>query len=155
MTVDDSSPIQVHPASAFKAVLTTATTILNNVGPPYTRDKFDNALFDLASEYSAATGTFTAKNAGIYLITCSLFYTPIASTPAQASAVILVNGSATTTESTDLVGGAGGNSKPEVTSIQNLAAGDAVTCASYQNTGGSQPLIIFNHYNSFSAARLY
>jgi hypothetical protein len=143
---------EVHPASAFRANRASPLSVTNEE----TQVTFDNVLFDLANEYDAATGVFSPKNAGIYLIKCSFFYT--ATTPDTTFTAALFN-NAGELDGTDLQSSvAGQNFVTGVTTVADLSAGDSVTCYTLQQTGVSQSLVVqtgSEDRNTFSAARLY
>lgn len=138
--------------SAFHASLTNATSL--PTGPLL----FNQVDYDLAGEYNKTTGTFTAKNAGIYVINCSVFFTSngTASTWSvdlvKNSSTILSYGELQSSTSTGDVGGIA----PQTTAIVQLAAGDAIVCGAGQYTGTTQALDVNGAgRNTFSAARLY
>jgi hypothetical protein len=145
-----------HPASAFSAALTApATAVPNNVVTPVL---FDTVDFDLAGEYTAATGVFAPKNSGTYAVSCSLEYISSAAiTQADWSITLLKNG--LIVGGADLVMGvnlANGNSLVYSRMMQ-LAKGDTLTCAALHLAGGTISLALNagNHRCAFSAARLY
>ena len=140
---------QVHAPSAFRAVRTTA---FNTPANATTTVVFDNVLFDLDGEYNVATGAFVPKNAGTYLIACSFDYL----TPGVAEWSAILFDGATELVGTDMQSSTGGAySGPETVILTRLAAGDSITCRTFQNSGVSQPLAIGGSRNTFSAARLY
>jgi hypothetical protein len=143
---------EVHPASAFRANRASQLSLTNEE----TQVPFDNVLFDLANEYDAATGVFSPKNAGIYLIKCSFFYT--ATTPNTTFSAVLFN-NAGELDGTDLQSSVSGeNIVTSVTTVAKLSAGDSVTCYTLQQTTVSQPLIVqtgSEDRDTFSAVRLY
>lgn len=139
---------EVHPASAFRAQRSTALNIPNG-GAPDTPVTFDNVIFDLASEYDVATGKFTPKTTGTYLITCGLDFSP--STDGFFATAIVVQSS--------YVGNSGVQSSvspsPTVATVAQVAAGQSVACHAYQSTGTSQAILLYGGNNNFSAARLW
>ena len=139
----------MHPASAFHAYVKTATSIPNAAFTPVA---FDTVEFDLASEYVAASGTFTPKQPGYYLIQCALqFY---ANASGEWAVSILRNG--TQVAVGDLSGSAAVSILPAVSAMLKLSAGDSIICNAYQGSGTAQPLYTGAvNRNSFSAARLY
>jgi C1q domain len=146
---------QSHPASAFHANLTSPTTIQSGTATPIV---FDQVVFDVASEYSATTGAFTAKQAGIYLIVCTIEYS-LTSSDGLYQAEILLNGSragltevnASSTYTTYGVTGV----TPEQTMISQLSTNDVVTCGGGQYTGGAVAVYATGSLTRFEMARLY
>jgi hypothetical protein len=142
--------------SAFRAALTSTSTI--PFGPnALTVIVFGQVDYDLGAEYSASTGTFTPKNAGIYEIHCNISYNFASNELEDTQVGLLRNGVQVASNGLDI--GAGGvlASSPELNTMFQLAAGDSIQCGSYQNTGASQTLHVdtANGTNVFSAARLY
>jgi hypothetical protein len=140
---------QSHPVSAFHAYLTVATSVAS-AGTPTV--PFDTVEYDLASEYTIATGTFSPKQTGYYLLECSFFFSSTAS--GEWAALIYRNGVQVG------VGDVSGVAYPGVGPLSSvmvkLAAGDSVKCLPYQGSGMLQPLYLgLPGRNSFSAARLY
>ena len=138
-----------HAASAFHASTTSALSV-----PPSTITKvlFDSVEFDLASEYSASSGTFTAKQAGIYSVECRVSF--VGSPPINEAAVISKNSSALA--KSDLLVNASGGGVVEAHITTKLAIGDALTCNAFQATGSAQPLDVDAlGRNTFGATRLY
>jgi hypothetical protein len=139
-----------HPASAFRAMLTTAQTIPTSLR---TTVIFDKVEFDSGGEYNMTTGGFTAGQAGVYVFTCTVEF--VASLTTDWYVTIKRNGG-------DLIGaefttpGAEGAS-PQATVVTKLAANDTMTCAAYQASGGPLALVTSsdNSRGSFSGARLY
>lgn len=143
---------EVHPASAFRAYLTAATSIPNQV---QTRVIFDHVDFDLATEYDNTTGIFTPKQAGYYLVQCGFEFVGN-NVVGDWNAAILRNGAEVT--GTDLEASNGNGISPFVSAVAKLSASDSVTCSVEQISGAAQPLFstsTTNKRNSFSAARLY
>jgi hypothetical protein len=146
-----------HPASAFRAYLTT-TNGLNVPNQTQTPVQFNLVDYDLAHEYDPGTGKFTAANAGVYLVSCE-FFGFAAGDAGVFSATLFKNGtgndlqvdaddvqnSSTTTSLTS-----------RATVILNLKQGDYLMCSLYQSTGGDVTLgnSGFSQRTSFSAARL-
>jgi hypothetical protein len=139
--------------SAFHANLTNATSVTG-----VTTVVFNQVGFDLASEYNPATGTFTAKNGGIYVINCSVYFTSngtastwVVELSKNASTFLAYSEIHSSTSTGDV-----GSITPHATTIVQLNAGDAVTCGASQYTGSAQPLDVSPAArNEFSAARLY
>ncbi|MGH7298636.1 MAG: C1q-like domain-containing protein [Polyangiaceae bacterium] len=141
---------QAHPASGFRATLTTPTSVPQGNG---TQVPFNNELFDLGDEYNATTGVFTPKNAGIYLVMCALQYEGQAPGAAGGWDVHIADGTNEIIR-TDVPVGPQGSVETAV--LTQLAAGDAVSCVTYQTTSGSQALnVALADGDTFSAARLY
>jgi hypothetical protein len=143
---------EVHPASAFRATRASQLSVTSEE----TQVPFDNVLFDLANEYDAAKGVFSPKNAGIYLLKCSFFYTATTMNTTFTAALFDTAGEL---DGTDLQSSVSGqNFVTGVTSVARLPAGDSVTCYTLQQTGVSQPLVVqtgSEDRNTFSAVRLY
>jgi hypothetical protein len=142
---------QVHPASAFRAVLSGATSIPGNAGTPVI---FDNVDFDLASEYDKTKGTFTATNKGTYYLHCGVQFQPAGATQTDWQVALQKNGMELA-GSDQYVSTSGGMSEA-VEGVFALAAGDVVKCTAFQNSGTAQPLLVAGSVrNSFSGARQY
>ncbi len=140
-----------HAPSAFHAAATSAASIPTTV---VTKVLFDSVDFDLAGEYSATTGTFTAKQPGIYALECRIEF--VGSPPINESAVIVKNG--TSLASSDLLVNTSGGGLAAVHITTKLVSGDALTCNAYQATGATQQLYApagAHGYNTFGATRLY
>ena len=135
--------------SAFRATLTNATTIQNTAYTPVT---FNEVAYDLGSEYSAATGTFSPKQPGLYLLECGLsFLTTGSGYEYQAS--VLQNGNVVAVHDSESSANGYGMNFGLSTALQ-LASGDSITCEAYQATGAAQP--IYSHFPSyFAVTRLY
>jgi len=139
--------------SAFHASVTTAASV---TGSQYV--VFNHAEFDLGGEYNTTTGTFTAKNAGVYLVTCNVFFTPDG-TPATFGLIIYKNNSSEVsivdTQSGTSTSDVGGIAPAAIATVQ-LAAGDTLRCAAGDETGATRDLDTNNAArNTFSATRLY
>jgi hypothetical protein len=151
---------QARPPSAFHATLTTATSIPTGA---LTTVIFDHVDYDLAktaaggsAEYSPVTGAFVPKAAGVYLINCIVELAGGAPTATiDWGTVLYKNG--TNMANTDTYGVGLITMSQGVTQEASLAAGDTITCAAYQNTGGPLPFQINAGIirNSFAATRLY
>lgn len=136
----------VHPASAFHATADLAQGIPTTVD---TTVVFDQVEFDSANEYNKVTGGFSPAHAGVYALSCTTQYQAIHTTDWYVT--IRKNGA-------DLVGqylSPGVPASVSANVITQLAAGDTITCAAWQNSGGSIPLLADGTRNSFSGARLY
>ena len=145
---------QVHPGSAFQAWLTNSVSIPNNAPAPYTTVAFDHVAFDLAGEYTAATGVFKPQQAGQYLVVCDLSFSQT-TTGAAYSAMVQTNG---TIVVEDDIHSARPNSISSVaTGLIQLAANDSVTCTAFQVSGGSIALnaAAAAAYTAFSATRIH
>jgi hypothetical protein len=140
--------------SAFHATLTKATS--PNVAGT-TPIVFDQADYDLNGEYSATAGTFTAKNAGIYLATCNLFFN--AGTTASVFGVNLHQNTTVITFGDTQTGGSssdGGGVQVATQQAIQLAAGDVVTCTGGNESGALTAVNISNEpRNTFSVTRIY
>jgi hypothetical protein len=142
---------QSHPPSAFRAHTSNGLTVPTNTR---VTGLFDVVDFDLAHEYDPATGTFTATQAGVYLLSCE-FFGPGEYASGFSSGVIK-NGQSieldvddrqnTTTAST---------LNTHSVAIAQLAAGDTITCVAYQSTGATIALTYLAGRNIFSGSRLY
>jgi hypothetical protein len=147
---------QLPTPSAFRAEITVApTTVPTNVGPALL---FDSTKFDLNAEYTAATGTFSPKQAGVYFVQCSVDWGPTVPTTTY-SVAIYDNGSEINSSAVaSAVAGTNNNGDLETPAngIVKLAAGDTVQCATYQSSGAS---VTLNNYSStrnfFAASRLF
>jgi hypothetical protein len=144
---------QAHFPSAFSA----STEQSLAVGNP-TIVVFDKVAFDLASEYNAATGGFTAKQAGTYLVTCGMeFVTPTAN--GYFAAIVYKNGNMPANQvSTSVlqVPATPTGVTPQTTFLIQLAAGDTLTCTGAQNSGVTQAIQGgIAGRNVFSAAKLF
>jgi hypothetical protein len=143
------------PASGFHAHLTKPLMVQSGATPTVV---FDSVDFDLGSEYTVANGFFTVKQAGTYLLNCSLEYAA-AGTVSGWSAILVKNASSEidaddvqSTTYSDFNGGI----TARVTTIAQLAAGDFVTCEAAQGTSGLQGINEgASDRDEFSAARLY
>jgi C1q domain len=139
--------------SGFHAYLSQATSV-STTGLTIV---FDHVDYDLASEYTAGTGTFTAQSAGIYVATCNLYYTPNG-TPQVYELGIQKNGGSVisgATQSSTAAGDAGSIIVQAAGAVQ-LAKGDLVTCATNQYSGTAQSLDVSSSYrNTFSVTRIY
>ena len=139
--------------SAFSAGLATAKSIPSGVA---TLVAFDTVYFDLASEYSTATGVFSPKAAGVYLVSCTVeFPNPGPGGPYDSEIFIRVN--AGDALAADLPMTIGSASSPTGTVLVQLAAGDSVTCLAYQSTGAALALYTCGGgcRDRFGATRLY
>jgi hypothetical protein len=150
-----------HPPSAFHAILTNPTTIPSNVS---TTVVFNSKDYDLASEYSATTGVFTATNDGYYIVNCgvefwslvgtTLFNVDIQRSPAPDG------GTSTEVAVGEFEVSNQGNTRIEANTPIHLHAGDNLWCGAYQNSPASVTLApasepTFDERNSFSAFRVY
>jgi hypothetical protein len=139
--------------SAFHALLDVATTVPNTAANgPGTIIVFDAIDFDLGGEYNRSTGTFTAKNAGIYSLHCAIEFNT--TTSAAWVLALVKNG----------VQVANVNFNMPVQTITlnldrlyQLKAGDAIQCAAFQDSGSSLSLFLASGLvqNDFSGARIY
>jgi len=96
--------------------------------------KFNNVVADSQSEYSAATGIFTAAKSGVYSI-ASFMHTPATANVCTVASSIFVNGVETKrlsqiTVAASLACGVGGST------ILTLNAGDAVSFRFYVSSAG-------------------
>jgi hypothetical protein len=138
---------QVHPASGFHAWLTNPTSVPT---AGQTHVVFNHVEFDSGSEYDAATGVFTAKQSGVYAIVCACEYSPAVAGVLYAT-TILKNG--VRIGETDVTGHANGTT-PEHTMIAQLAANDAVSCVTGQQTGATVSLHVAESLTHFGVGRL-
>jgi hypothetical protein len=147
---------QTHPASGFRALKTAAFSV--PAGGTATTVVFETVVFDTASEYNAGNGTFTAKNAGVYFVECGIEYTATATDNVYGAYVYRANagGTAEIAGEDRLTGSGSVGTRAAVSTVVQLAAGDALTCRGYQNTGASVAMDVgVPARNSFSVARLY
>jgi hypothetical protein len=123
--------------------------------PTNTRENglFDVVEYDLAHEYSPATGTFTATQAGVYVFSCE-YWGPGEYASGFSSGVIK-NGSVELDIDDRQNTTAGVTLNTHSVAIARLVAGDTVTCLAYQSTGGTITLGSFGNRDVFSGARLY
>jgi hypothetical protein len=124
----------LHPASGFRATLSTSTPISGTT----TAIVFDTVSFDLAGEYSATTGQFVPNQAGTYIITCGIEYSSSTNENGGFRAVILGGASGTAELETTSIGGGVAITwpvRPEATAIVQLNAGDVVSCNEDENLG--------------------
>jgi hypothetical protein len=141
---------QAHPASAFRAWLSTAGPTLTTAGATIS---FDHVDFDLGSEYNPSTGIFAPKQAGMYLLNCGAWFAPLASAT-RFQAEIFVNGNELSGD--DVQASAPGlGLSSETTAMAQLAANDHVTCfvglsGASQTLDANLPL-----RNRFEGIRLY
>ena len=145
---------QVHPASAFRAHLATPTTFPSGG----TTVLFDSVEFDLAGEYTSATGVFaphlSTGKTGVYLISCEVWGQPAGSGNWAAS--IYLNGTQIDANDDQLNTSALGTSSSRALTIVQLHPGDGVICNFFQTTGSvSAGGGTYASRNSFSAARLF
>lgn len=148
-----TSTLGTRTPSAFHAHLTQTTSVPASSSSTVL---FDTADYDINSEYTAATGKFTAKNPGLYAVDCALFYTA-QGTVGTWAVNINKNGSVFAygeQQSSTSTGDHGGVSA-RATDIIQLAAGDTLTCNAYQVTSTAQNLDIDGTRNTFSATRIY
>jgi hypothetical protein len=141
---------QVHPPSAFQAQLTNATAIAPSVITPLV---FNSVSFDLAREYDPTMGTFSPKQAGVYLVQCGTYFLGVPGTVYNASISkngVEVSGFDTqASSSSEMIDTA-------TSGIVQLAAGDSLRCSTYQQSGTSQTIANSRtDRDFFSAARLY
>jgi hypothetical protein len=140
---------QVHPASAFSAYLSAATSIPNATGTPLV---FNQVEFDSGDEYAKATGVFKAKLAGVYVAVCAVEYSPTVAT-ALYQATILKNG--LRIGLTEVSAGGTNGITPEHTVVTQLAANDTLICWTGQYSGASAAVHVAEKLTHFSVARLY
>ncbi len=139
---------QVHAASGFHAWTAAAVSIPSRVSFPVAFEKVD---YDLSGEYSPTTGAFTVKQGGVYVVKCGFTFGPAFA--AAVSAGILKNGSEV--DARDVPQSTVFNVGVEVTTMVQLASGDSLTCAAFQNSATAQStLSSAPARNTFSAARI-
>jgi hypothetical protein len=140
---------QVHVPSGFRAELTTTATVPNAAR---TTVKFDHVLYDEESEFTAATGTFSPKQAGTYLVQCSLCFNATASavygTQVQNNGMEISGFNAEASV-------AGEASSSATSGVFALEAGDSLICDADQLSGATQSIANIPDRNFFSAVRLY
>jgi C1q domain-containing protein len=145
---------EVHAPSAFRAWLTVNQPVNADT---YFTVAFNLVEYDLAGEYDNATGKFTAKQAGEYLVQCGLWQeapaaagvwtTQIVRTPAGASGVE-ENG-------VDVQNAVAGGLTSSVVATMQLTAGDVVQCQYFNPSSAPVLLQVGQRRNVFSASRLY
>jgi hypothetical protein len=146
---------EVHAPSAFRALL----SVSQFVNPDsYAAIAFDQVEYDLAGEYDSATGKFTAKQAGEYLVHCG-FWQEAPATPGVWTTQILrtAAGAASSVEedAVDVQSGVVGGLTSSVVATMQLAAGDVVQCQYFNPSSAVVTLQVGQRRNVFSAARLY
>ncbi|HEY4106257.1 MAG TPA: hypothetical protein VGM44_20295 [Polyangiaceae bacterium] len=146
---------QSHAPSAFRATLSPSKSVIvpNNASLTVA---FDQVEFDLAAEYNATTGVFTAKQAGIYQLHCSVEFETGAT--GDWAAEIIKNNGATPLAATDLTSNAIDGLSPYVGVVTKLNAGDTLVCLAGSfaaSDSSAHALYAVADRNSFSAARLY
>jgi hypothetical protein len=141
---------EIHPASAFRASMTSSVMVPSNTA---TYVAFNQVAFDLGGEYSTSTGTFTPKNAGVYIVTCSYLIGVLSPNGTDDEVIILKNG----TEIADSAGNSSAvTTEFTATAIVQANAGDAIRCQIYQLSSATQTIVAnAPDRNTFSAARLY
>jgi hypothetical protein len=138
--------------SAFRAHQTTSTqSFTSGIS---TLVAFNTKDFDVGSEFSTTTGTFTPKSAGYYQVACHLewgitsagVYSGFFEADMNVNGVrIAANGFQSDGYYTMRVASA----------LLHLAANDAVTCWGYQSTGAAQTLGSGSGFaNAFEAIRI-
>lgn len=142
--------------SAFHASLTTRIDI-NGAPIP-----FDQVDFDLAGEYNRPTGAFVAKNAGVYLFNCSVFFTSTDTNTGNPNTwFIWLKKNNIPLTIVDIQSGTsaqdGGGVAPSSTTVVRLAANDMITCGAGipQSTSTKTPDVNDPARNTFSGSRLY
>ncbi len=140
---------QVHAPSAFRAELTAPATVPNAAR---TTVAFDHVLYDEESEFKAETGTFSPKQAGTYLVQCSLYFTGTAgaiyATQIQRNGMEISGFNAEGSV-------AGGGLSSATSGVFPLEAGDSLVCDADQLSGSTQSTANIPDRNFFSAVRLY
>jgi hypothetical protein len=150
-------PGTTFPASAFKAVRPISAGVLAKATGDGTSVNvvLSEVDFDLGSEYSSATGIFTPKHDGVYMLTCS---------------VGVKNANKTMTSTLRLNSGAGGdlaanirdvavtgtasNENFTVTSVEKLTSGQTVQCIIALSGGSKIVDIQTEPITFFSASRV-
>jgi hypothetical protein len=141
------------PPSAFHALLVGTIAVPSGQSAPVV---FDTLEFDLGGEYSIATGVFTPKHDGVYALDCGLEALWTSTITGEFSLQVYRNGSEVMASDVANYESTQTASRPIVSGILKLQAGDSVSCAAFQTTGASQSLFAgASGRNTFSAARLY
>jgi hypothetical protein len=138
----------LHPPSAFSAVLTVPKNFTSGAQDTIV---FDQVGFDLGNEYDNTTGTFTPKRSGYYLVHCVVEFS---GTGAGDYAVNIYKNKAAVAAG-DLVVANGASISLQVNEVIPFAANDAVTCGTFQTTGGSVDEMGNELRNTFSVTRVY
>jgi hypothetical protein len=142
-----------RPPSAFHALLVSTTAVPSGQSEPIV---FDTLEFDLGGEYSTTTGAFTPKHDGVYAVNCGLEALWTSPVTGEFSLQVFRNGSEVLASDVANYESTQTASRPIVSGILQLVAGDLVTCSAFQTTGASQSLFAGpSGRNAFSAARLY
>lgn len=100
---------------------------------------FGTETTDVLGEYNAATGIFTAKDAGVYAVSCTLSW-KATNSGALYEVAIALNGTAVL-DSPWQVTAAATYAPVHVSGMLNLAAGQTLSIISYQNSGGNESIL--------------
>jgi hypothetical protein len=110
--------------SAFKAVKSAVSNNVTGDGSSLAVI-FDQDLFDLDSEYQSGLGTFTAKNAGVYMITCSV---GLNGAHENTTGTLRLFSGFIGDLATDVENLRGTNDRVTLTTIEKLSVGQSVQC---------------------------
>ena len=104
---------------------------------------FDNVNYDIQSEYNNATGLFTVKNAGLYLVVANVTIANMLNTQTQGNIWIELNGSAILVAETNPYNDAASSNLLNVSGSQILqcAAGATIAVVA-QVSGGTKTITV-------------
>jgi len=118
--------------SAFLAHQTSAQDFPSGLGQTLILDSSD---FDLGSEYSPTTGTFTTTTGGLYAVTCQLAWDASSSAELISVRIWVNQNTYTGIEQTIRIGG--DYATIEAHGMIRLTKSDTLNCQGYQNSGGT------------------
>lgn len=150
---------RLHPVSAFRATLSNPVSVPNGV---QTLGTFDHVEYDVGTEYSVQSATFTPAQSGIYVVSCEIYGFPPAPDAGFAtgvfSATLYKNGFPTDANQLDADDVQVTSNLTTVSSravaLVSLAAKDTLNCSFYQSTGAPVTVSSWQGRSSFSAARI-
>jgi len=140
------------------ACLVTTATALTMTNAANTTILFDTIVRDQQNEYVAATGLFTAKEAGWYQVNAAAMLEATTNFVWGEiwQVVIAINGTATYVGQADNTNSTvvAINKNSQVSNACYLSAGDTVSILGFQNSGGNLNLINGATYNYFSVVKI-